>query len=218
MGLSHPSLQDDDLTVIRQALDTASEKLAGITLEALLEKGWLRLNVPTPYLPFAKGGFPTPSGKCEFYSERMARMGLDPLPAFTPPFEFPEAVPALAARFPLTLISSPAHQFLNSTFVNVDSLRRTAREPECLLHPVDAASRGIGAGARVVIHNDRGAFTAVARVEDTIRPGVVWAPSIWWGKYAADGANANQTTSQRETDMGRGPVFYDNLVEVGLAD
>ena len=75
-----------------------------------------------------------------------------------------------------------------------------------------------GVGMRVVVHNDRGAFTAVARVEDSIRPGVVWAPSIWWGKYAADGANANQTTSQRETDMGHGPVFYDNLVEVGLAD
>ena len=129
-----------------------------------------------------------------------------------------QAVPSLAARFPLTLISSPAHQFLNSTFVNVDSLRRAAREPECLLHPVDAASRGIDAGARVVIHNDRGAFTAIARVEETIRPGVVWAPSIWWGKFAADAANANQTTSQRETDLGHGPVFYDNLVQVRLAD
>jgi anaerobic selenocysteine-containing dehydrogenase len=145
-------------------------------------------------------------------------MGLDPVPTFTPPYEFPEAAPALAARYPLTLISSPAHQFLNTTFVNVDSLRRSAREPECLLHPIDAEQRGIGVGMRVVVHNDRGAFTAVARVEDSIRPGVVWAPSIWWGKYAADGANANQTTSQRETDMGHGPVFYDNLVEVGLAD
>jgi anaerobic selenocysteine-containing dehydrogenase len=149
---------------------------------------------------------------------RMAEMGLDPLPAFTPPYEYPEAVPALAERYPLTLISSPAHHFLNSTFVNVESLRRAAREPECLLHPADAERRGIAVGARVVVHNDRGAFTAVARVEDSIRPGVVWAPSIWWGKFAADGANANQTTSQRETDMGHGPVFYDNLVEVGLAD
>jgi anaerobic selenocysteine-containing dehydrogenase len=107
---------------------------------------------------------------------------------------------------------------LNSTFVNIDSLRRGAREPECLLHPHDAERRGIAVGARVVVHNDRGAFTAVARVEETIREGVVWAPSIWWGKFAADGANANQTTSQRETDLGHGPVFYDNLVEVGLAD
>jgi anaerobic selenocysteine-containing dehydrogenase len=71
---------------------------------------------------------------------------------------------------------------------------------------------------RVVVHNDRARFTAVARVEETINRESFWAPSIWWGKFAADGANANQTTSQRETDMGHGPVFYDNLVEVGLAD
>lgn len=218
MGLDHPSLRDDDLTVIRHALDSTSEKLAGVSLEALLERGWMRLNLPAPYLPFANGGFLTPSGKCEFFSPRLRDMGLDPVPTFTAPYEFPDAVPALAQRFPLTLISSPAHQFLNSTFVNIGALRRGAREPECLLHSADAERRGIGAGARVVVHNDRGAFTAVARVEDTIRPGVVWAPSIWWGKLAADGANANQTTSQRETDLGHGPVFYDNLVEVGLAD
>ena len=168
-------------------------------------------------LPFAEGGFSTPSGKCELYSSRMAEMGLDPLPDFTPPYEFPDTAPELARRFPLTLISSPAHQFLNSTFVNVDSLRRGAREPECLLHPHDAERRGIAAGMRVVVFNDRGAFTAVARVEDSLREGVTWAPSIWWGKFAVDGANANQTTSQRETDMGRGPVFYDNLVEVAIA-
>jgi anaerobic selenocysteine-containing dehydrogenase len=218
MGLDDPSLRDDDLTLIRQALDSTSEKMAGVTLETLMERGWTRLNVPTPYLPYEKGGFPTPSGKCEFYSPRLEKMGIDPVPTFTAPYEFPEDVPELAGRYPLTLISSPAHQFLNSTFVNIGALRRGAREPECLLHPVDAEERGIGAGARVVVHNDRGAFTAVARVEDSIRPGVVWAPSIWWGKFAADGANANQTTSQRETDLGHGPVFYDNLVEVGLAD
>jgi len=218
MGLDHPSLRDDDLTLMRQALASTSDKLRGVSLDVLLERGWQRLNVPTPYLPYAEGGFTTPSGKCEFVSARMAEMGLDPVPAFTPPYEFPDSAPDLAARYPLTLISSPAHQFLNTTFVNIEPLRRAAREPECLLHPADAERRGIGVGARVVVHNDRGAFTAVARVEDTIRPGVVWAPSVWWGKLTADGANANHTTSQRETDMGHGPVFYDNLVEVALAD
>lgn len=218
MRMDHPSLVDDDLTLIRQALDTNTDKLRGVTFDALLERGWMRLNVPTPYLPFADGRFLTPSGKCELYSERMAQMGLDPLPSFTAPYEFPENVPELSARYPLTLISSPAHQFLNSTFVNVEALRRAAREPECVVHPADAERRAIQNGARVVIHNDRGAFTAVARVEPSVREGVLWAPSIWWGKFAADGANANQTTSQRETDLGHGPVFYDNLVEVSLAD
>jgi anaerobic selenocysteine-containing dehydrogenase len=218
MGLADPSLRDDDLTLIKQSVNTRSEKFHGVSVEALLDQGWMRLNVPTPYLPFANGEFLTPSGKCEFYSERLREMGLDPVPTYIPPYESPERDASLVARFPLTLISSPAHQFLNSTFVNVDTLRRSVREPECIIHPADAERRGIAVGARVAIHNDRGAFTAVARVEENIREGVVWAPSIWWGKLAPDGANANQTTSQRETDMGHGPVFYDNQVEVSLAD
>jgi anaerobic selenocysteine-containing dehydrogenase len=214
MGMTDPIFRDDDLRLIEQSLASNTIELQGVTMDRLLEHGWVRLNLPTPFLPFANGEFRTPSGKCEFVSRRLAKMGLDPVPTFTAPYEFPEAAPELARRFPLTLISSPAHQFLNTTFVNVDSLRRSAREPECLLHPADAERRGIAPGMRVVVYNDRGAFTAVARVEDTIREGVTWAPSIWWGKYAIDGANANHTTSQRETDMGHGPVFYDNLVEV----
>ena len=218
MGLDHPVMRDDDQTLIRQALDGGGPNLRGVTFDALLERGWMRLAVPRPYLPFAQGGFLTPSGKCEFVSERLAAMGLDPVPTYTPPYESPERAPELVQRFPLTLISSPAHQFLNSTFVNIDPLRRGAREPELVIHPADAAPRAIVPGSRVLVHNDRGEFLAVARVEDGLREGTVWAPSIWWGKFAADGRNANHTTSQRETDLGHGPVFYDNLVEVTPAD
>jgi anaerobic selenocysteine-containing dehydrogenase len=218
MGLDHPALRDDDRTLIAQALDGAGPQLQGVTLDALLERGWMRLHLPRPFLPFAEGGFPTPSGRCEFFSERMQDMGFDPLPAYVPPWESVEREPELAARYPLTLISSPAHQFLNSSFVNVATLRRAAREPELVIHPDDAALRGIRSGVSVVVHNDRGEFLAVARVEPTVRTGTVWAPSIWWGKYTRDGHNANHTTSQRETDLGHGPVFYDNLVEVSPAD
>ncbi len=218
MGLDHPVMRDDDQTLIRQALDGGGPNLRGVTFDALLERGWMRLAVPRPYLPFAQGGFLTPSGKCEFVSERLAAMDLDPVPTYTPPYESTERAPELAQRFPLTLISSPAHQFLNSTFVNIGPLRRAAREPELVIHPADAAPRAIVPGSRVLVHNDRGEFLAVARVEDGLREGTVWAPSIWWGKFAADGRNANHTTSQRETDLGHGPVFYDNLVEVTPAD
>ena len=216
MGMTDPTMRDDDLTLIRQALSSQSPKLEGVTLDTLLEHGWTRLNVPTPFLPYATGDFPTPSGKCEFHSERLEALGFDPLPTYIPPYESMERDPALVARYPLTLISSPAHTFLNTTFVNVTSLRRQAHEPEVLLHPADAERRGIAAGVMVTVRNDRGAFVARARVEAGIREGVAWAPSIWWGKLADDGANANQTTSQRITDLGNGPVFYDNQVEVEL--
>ncbi|HEX7121519.1 MAG TPA: molybdopterin oxidoreductase family protein [Gemmatimonadaceae bacterium] len=216
MGLTQDYFADDDLTLIRQALETNHPRMEGVTFEALLERGWVRLNVPRPYAPFANGEFLTPSGKCEFYSERLKQMGFDPLPTYIPPYESPERDPELVARWPLTLISSPAHQFLNSTFVNVDKLRRSVGRPECIIHPDDAAPRGIRPGDEVEIRNDRGAFRVIARVEPEVKPGVVWAPSVWWTKYAPDGRNANETTSQRETDLGGGPVFYDNQVDVSL--
>ncbi|MFM8566752.1 MAG: molybdopterin-dependent oxidoreductase [Gemmatimonadota bacterium] len=216
MGLDEPTLRDDDETMLQQALDTTDPRMATVTLEALRERGWVRLNLPTPYLPFAEGGFHTPSGKCEFVSERMATLGLDPLPSYTPPYESPERDPALVARYPITLISSPAHQFMNSTFVNVTSLQRSAREPEVSLHPTDAERRGIRDGARVVVANDRGSFEATARLREGIREGVAWAPGIWWAKASPDGRTVNATTSQRLTDMGEGPVFYDNQVEIAV--
>ena len=217
LGFTDPCFQDDDVTLVRQALDTPHERMQGVTFERLLEHGWVRLNVPRPFVPYAEGNFPTPSGKCEFYSERMLERGMDPLPTYTPPKELPETAPELAKRFPLVLISSPRHKFLNSTFVNIRSLRGDA-EPECQLHPVDAAARGITDGMAIVVHNDRGHFRAVARVGEGVRVGVAWAPSIWWTKLAGDRRNANDTTSQGVTDLGGGAVFYDNLVQVSLAD
>ncbi|HEU4628248.1 MAG TPA: molybdopterin-dependent oxidoreductase [Gemmatimonadaceae bacterium] len=217
LGFDEPELREDDLALIRTALASGHPHMATVTFERLLAEGWVRLDLPRPHLPYAEGNFPTPSGKCEFHSERLAAMGLDPLPTYTPPAESPESAPALAARYPITLISSPRHQFLNSTFVNVRSLRRDA-EPECVLHPADAERRGLSPGTRVLVHNDRGAFLALLRVEDSVREGVAWAPSVWWTKLAPDGYNANATTSQGLTDLGAGPVFYDNRVEISAAD
>jgi anaerobic selenocysteine-containing dehydrogenase len=214
LGLDDPCFADDDLTLIRQALDSGHPRMRTVRFDTLLAQGWARLDVPRPYAPYADGGFPTPSGKCELVSDRLAALGLDPLPTYIPPRESAEASPALAARYPLTLISSPAHWFLNSTFVNVGPLQRAAGAPECVLHPLDAAARGVAAGDRVRVYNDRGAFTVPARVDDGVRPGVVWAAGIWWNKLTPDGHGVNDTTSQAVTDLGGGATFYDNLVEV----
>jgi anaerobic selenocysteine-containing dehydrogenase len=186
----------------------------GITLERLKNEGPVRLNVPQDFAPFAQGGFGTPSGKCEFYSPMLAAQGLDPLPTYTPPAEDPQSCPELAARYPLQMVSPPAPTFLNSTFVNVESLRQAAGEPAVEMHASDAVARGIQDGDWVRVFNDRGGFRARARVGETVKAGAVVAPSIWWNKYATDGVNCNTTTSSRLTDLGGGATFFDNLVEV----
>jgi anaerobic selenocysteine-containing dehydrogenase len=140
--------------------------------------------------------------------------GLDPLPTYIAPYESVASNPALAKRYPLAMISPPARNFLNSSFVNVSSLRATEGEPHVDIHPLDAAARGIGHGDMVRIYNDRGSFICKARVTDKARPGLVVGLSIWWKKLAGDGKNANEVTSQRLTDMGRAPTFYDTLVQV----
>src|SRR5205814_10264774 len=151
------------------------------------------IDVPTPHMPFALGTrLPTPSGKIEIESSAVAKLGLDPLPSYVPPHESEERDPALARRYPLALISPPAHSFLNSSFVNVASLRRAAGKPTLEIHREDADLRGIAGGQRVTIFNDRGAFTAEAVITDRVRPGVVSAPSVSWGKLPEDDTNASR--------------------------
>jgi anaerobic selenocysteine-containing dehydrogenase len=189
---------------------------AGLSLERLRREGPLRLNLPENFAPFANGGFPTPSGKCELYSPSLEQQGLDPLPVYTPPHEDPQTRPDLAGRFPLQMLSPPAPAFLNSTFVNIDDLRKFAGEPTLEIHPRDAERRGIANGQWVRVANDRGRFRARAIVAETVKPGVVVTLGIWWNKFASDGVNCNTTTSTRLTDFGAGATFYDNLVEVTL--
>jgi anaerobic selenocysteine-containing dehydrogenase len=215
MGLADPCFQESDDEMAAQAFNTKDVRAIHFDWESLKRTGWQRLNMPDA--PFAQGGFPTPSGKCEFYSAQMAADGLDPLPAYIAPYESRASNPALAARYPLAMISPPARNFLNSSFVNVASLRATEGEPRLDMHPDDSAARGIGHGDMVRIYNDRGSFICKARVTDKARPGLVVGLSIWWKKLAGDGKNVNEVTSQRLTDMGRAPTFYDTLVEVEKA-
>ncbi|HEY2093722.1 MAG TPA: molybdopterin oxidoreductase family protein [Thermoanaerobaculia bacterium] len=215
MGVSEPAVRATDEEILRQTLATAAAAVSNISLEEIRARGSIRIDVPAPHVPWATGTHvPTPSGKIEIDSSAVAKLGLDPLPSYVPPHESEERDPELARRYPLALISPPAHAFLNSSFVNIASLRRSAGKPTLEIHADDAERRGIAAGQRVKIHNDRGAFTAEAVITDRVRPGVVSAPSVWWGKLTDDHTNANQTTSQAVTDLGGGATFYDNLVEV----
>src|SRR5690606_36376106 len=178
--------------------------------EALVERCFVRLNVPQPFLPFAEGNYPTPSGKCEFYSERMAADGYDPLPTYIPPAWQRGASPEAS----LVCISPPAHSFLNSTFANVERFVRREAAPWLHMHPDDAAARGIVEGMAVSVSNERGSVQLTAKITRDIVPGTVLAPGIWWAKHSPDLRNINRITAQDEADMGAGATFYDARVWV----
>ena len=214
MGFDDPCFQDSDEEMGAQAFNYDHERMKNINFEKLKTEGWQRLNVAERYAPFAEGNFPTPSGKCEFYSESLAKQGIDPLPTYIPPRESVQTAPELAKRFPLAIISPPAHNFMNSSFANLPTFLKAEKQPFLEIHPDDAGVRGIKDGDRVKIFNNRGAFTAVARVSEKSRHGVVVALSVWWKKLTSDGTNANDVTSQGLTDLGAAATFYDVLVEV----
>ena len=199
LGFGDPCFGDDDETLLQQAL-------RGIDFAALERHGWVKL--PLPDAPFAQGGFPTPSGRA-----RVDAPGLG-VPDFVPNHECAQAAPELAARYPLAMISPPARNFLNSTFVNVQSLRSIEGEPLLEIHPVDAGPRGIESGTMVSVFNDRGDYRCRADVCTRARPGVVNGLGIWWRKLGPAGTNVNELTHQRLTDLGAAPTFYDCLVEV----
>ena len=210
-------VSDEDLAreILWENQDSAPVALEGITVDRLTEQGPMRLRI-SDEPPFATGTFPTTSGKCELYSQQLADAGHDPLPNWTPPAECAESAPELAERFPLQLLSPPSRHFINSTFVETDSLRRSEGTPQLQISSDDAEARGISDGDHVAVFNERGRFEATARVTDTVQPGVVVAPGLWWNRYAGDRSNANLTTSTRLTDFGRGATFFDNLVNVCL--
>lgn len=218
MGFEAHLFDSTDEELARKALRendaNRPEAFAGIDLDRLLEQGAMRLNVPVGYAPFAEGRFSTPSGKCEFFSEKLARMGFDPLPTYIPPHEDPLTRPDLASRYPLQMLNPPESKFLNSSFVNVTSLRQATGEPTVQMNAADAAPRGIADGEMVQVFNDRGKFQARAVVAEDVRPGVVVSSGIWWNRYTQDGVNCNTTTSSRLTDLGGGATFFDNLVQV----
>jgi anaerobic selenocysteine-containing dehydrogenase len=203
MGFDDPCFDESDDDMIRTLLDSPHPFVKGITLEELDREGSVRLRLPEPFQPFAHGGFGTADGKCHFHAETLD---------YTPPIESRHGDRQLGARFPLEMISPKNDDSMNSTF----GYREAVDRQTAVLHmaAADAAKRGIADTDQVRMWNDRGSCLMVARVDDSVRSGVVCAPAVRWGKRSSDGRNANALTSERLTDAGGGPTFYSCLVEV----
>ncbi|WP_030455098.1 molybdopterin-containing oxidoreductase family protein [Herbidospora cretacea] len=203
MGLTEPALYATDLEIAAELL----EGTPTIQLDELRKRGWARLDVADPFVPFTNG-FPTPSGKLEFVSDLAEKAGLPRVATY---------VPSLSARTRgdgrLTLITPASHTFLNTIFANNPELLRRSKGPTVLVNPRDAESRGLVPGSRARVSNEFGAFEAYVEVSDKVRPGVAASPKGHWPKLSG-GANANAVVEERDADLGNGPVYHDNLVEI----
>ena len=215
MGVAEAHYAKGDEGLIREFLAKGDATVRGITWEQLVRDGWARIDLPRPYRPFADGA-PTPSGKVEFYSAWMERQGLPALPTYVPLAEGPDNR-EVAARFPLQCIVPPNRFFLNSSFSQSELLRRRQGAATAMLAPGDAAARDIRDGDAVRVESPRGAAQFTAQVTDATRPGVVVIEGIWWHRFQPGGRGVNVLTSDRTTDLGGGPAFHSNLVQVHKA-
>ena len=212
------------------ALSAENPWLAGIDRARLEREGHVRLNFENPlsrdssqfsvpgsqanfFLPFAKGEFPTASGKAELYNQSLKLQGLDPVVEFTPPNESRHGEQAKA--FPLELLARKADNFLNSSFSNVPAVQGMEEVGLLEINQLDARKRGIGDGDTVRVFNGRGDMLLKARVDGTVQPGVVCA-RLYWAKLSEQGRNVNVLTSEKLTDLGNSATFYSVLVEVEL--
>ena len=234
MRFDDPFFRRTDEQMALDSLDWSSPALAGISMDQLKRDGYARLKVGTPdtYAPHANGGFPTPSGKVELKASMAAggnfvlplfRQGsnefqdgspVDPVPAYIPPQESADTNQALAAKYPLNILTPKNHAFLNSGYANIARQLGHAGEQYVMIHPSDARARGIAEGERVEVFNDRGRFEAEAQVTDEVREGVVVSPRGYWASASASARSVNVVNSSRYADIGRAPTFSDTLVEV----
>lgn len=215
MGYDEPCFRESDEEMIRALMDPQFNPLfEGVSYEQLRRDGWARANLTsTRRWGLNSGKWPTPSGKIEIYSEALAKLGLDPLPGHVPEQEGFESTEA-RKTYPLQVISAATHYFIGASFQHVPRLQEMMARPTFELSATDARARGIADGDYCRLYNDRGEVFGHALVVDGLLPGVVGAQKQLQGSKMANGVNINALTSQREADMGRGPVFFSTLAQI----
>jgi anaerobic selenocysteine-containing dehydrogenase len=204
LGVTEPALYMSAADVMAEALRT------NVPSDEFVNRPFLKTRPRPELLPHGKGNFKTPSGKFEFYCEKMALAGLDPLPAFVPPHETMSDGP-----YPLNFLPRKHKDSLNSSYGHLPVMRRQEREARTLeMHPGDAAARGLRDGEEVRVFNSRGAFVMPLKVSQNVASGTVATFWGWWDKLSGGRGNVNNVTSSALTDLGGGGTFYDCRVEV----
>jgi anaerobic selenocysteine-containing dehydrogenase len=203
MELTDPVFRMSEPELLAALFDGVGGEVANTDLDTL------RSGRPMRYA--APGGqeFRTPSGRLEFYSEQMAASGLAPMPDWQPDAQ----EECDAARWPLRLLTAPGYFQAHTTYSGVEFLRRREGPPCCMLHPDEAARRGLADGAEVRLFNERGAVGLVLRVSDEVLPGVVLVPGQRPDSETLEGT-INLLCSDRYTDIGEGATYQSTFLDI----
>lgn len=202
MGFEEQALQDSDIELINQALKGAENPyLPDLTYEQLLKERYIKASNMEDFL----NHLPTPSGKIELYSEKMAQDGYPALPTYIPLVE--------ERDYPLQFVPAPNHNFLNSTFSNNEKHIGLEKTAKLFINQKDAKSRGIEDGETVRIWNDRGECELTAVVGEHVLPGVVVSQGLW-SDMAGKKQLVNALTPDRIADMGGGATFFSGRVNI----
>ncbi|MGH7037442.1 MAG: molybdopterin-containing oxidoreductase family protein [Stellaceae bacterium] len=203
MGLKDPVFRMAQNEILARLLKGGGARIAALDPEEV------RTGAPVHLGPEGGQDFHTPSGKLEFYSESLAALGLAPMPDWQPdPQE-----EADRARWPLRLLTAPGYFQSHTIFSGNAFLRRREGPPFCVLHPDDAAARGLADGARVRLFNDRAAIGLVLRVSDEVRPGIILVPGQRPDGETLTGT-VNMLCSDRFTDLGEGATYQSTFLDV----
>lgn len=162
-------------------------------------------------IAFRNFKFDTPSGKIELLSEQAAeKWGVNKLPCYDETFE------NLADRnennkYLFYFLTPNTKNRIHSQFGNLEVIKQFDPVPFLDINPEDASEIGICNGDLVRVHNNRGELKIKARYNYGIRKTCISFPNGWW---QSEGGGVNLLSAQRETDMGHGTAFHDNLVYV----
>jgi anaerobic selenocysteine-containing dehydrogenase len=116
------------------------------------------------------------------------------------------------AEHPFRLATSPARNFLNSTFNETPTSLAQEKRPTVFIHPEDAAEQGIADGDAVTLGNTRGQVHLHARLFPGVRRGVLIAESIWPNSAYEDGCGINSLTGADSIAPYGGAAVHDSKV------
>jgi molybdopterin-containing oxidoreductase family molybdopterin binding subunit len=192
---------------IKLILNSQTLQNMGVTYDTMVRDGAFRAT-PAPIIPFTNGIFNTPSGRIEFYNEKLQQK----LPVFLPPIEaWPDT--DLAKKYPLQAIQAKKKFAVHTQYFNIQWLRELDPSPIVEMNPADATSRNVGEGDMVIVFNDRGNVTLKARLNDALRPGMINISKGWMKPQLVAGNLQELTYDYRNPDT-MNCSFYDTMVEV----